>query len=607
MKYEILVNIIDRIRQEAPPRFSKKYYQGNDDIDSINASRSRAFIHLFLKVSFGILNFEEREHFITDGSYDGGIDGYYLDGDTKTIYLIQSKFRASQKNFEEKEISFDEILSMDIDRILDGEISDESGNEYNGKIKQLQREYAETPDVGRYRQKVIILANLKDIKPSNLKKLTGGYSADVFDFTSTYSKLVLPVISGTYFTASDISIPIDLSNKNAGAKISYTVKTRVSDCEITVLFVPTIEIAKIMKKYKNSILRYNPRSFLDLAGQAVNRSIRDTILNSDTNEFALFNNGITMLSDETYINEKIGQKNKAQLTVMNPQIINGGQTSYTLSQIYDENAENADNIFNGKEVLLKIITLIDNKSHSEKMQLIEEISNATNKQTPVITADRFSNEALHVQIQKVVFDRYGLLYERKRGEFYDGIKEGYIDSKIVIERNHLLRILYSANGVIRKGSQKKLFQSNKLDDINVDDVKSFDRFYIGYQALNAMLKGEKMPGQKAMKGIYGRVSAYVLMFEKCGIHIKDHDVMKNVKMLDAEWKLFLDDRCKNGSAGRRLTKDRITGETKAVFSEVRYYRSGAFERDVVDYFMKWQAVNGDTPTPASSPPQTPSH
>ena len=82
-----------------------------------------------------------------------------------------------------------------------------------------------------------------------------------------------------------------------------------------------------MYKYKNSILKYNPRSYLGLEGQKVNDSITDTVLSTTTNEFALYNNGITILSDETYINERIGQKNKAQLIIKNPQIINGGQTS----------------------------------------------------------------------------------------------------------------------------------------------------------------------------------------------------------------------------------------------------------------------------------------
>src|SRR5690606_34768141 len=112
--------------------------------------------------------------------------------------------------------------------------------------------------------------------------------------------------------------------KSSGSKISYTVSTKNSDCEITVLFVPTLELAKVMNKYRNSILKYNPRSYLDLEGKKVNSAIRETILSVQSNEFALFNNGITMLSDETFISDTVGPKNRAPLTIKTPQMINGG-------------------------------------------------------------------------------------------------------------------------------------------------------------------------------------------------------------------------------------------------------------------------------------------
>jgi len=264
------------------------------------------------------------------------------------------------------------------------------------------------------------------------------------------------VISGTFFNASDLNI--NLSNKNAGTKISYTVQTKKGDCEITVLFVPTLEIARIMHKYKNSILKYNPRSYLDFDGKKVNNAIRDTILKVNTNEFALFNNGITMLSDETFLNEKIGQKNKAQVTVLNPQIINGGQTSFTLSRIYQEHLNNdLEKIFQNKEVLLKIITLLDKKESVNKVELIEKISTATNQQTPVIGADRVSNEKIHLMLQELLFDRYGLFYERKRGEFSDGVFERYISHDQILERNLFFRIFYAANGSINKSRKKSYF------------------------------------------------------------------------------------------------------------------------------------------------------
>lgn len=351
-KYNVLVNILDKICDEAPVTF-KKYHPDKTDLEKTNQARGKAFIHLYLKVSFGLLEFDKREYFLTDGISDGGIDGYFINYENKTIYFIQSKFRTNEKNFENKDIELEEILVMDTSRILDGESSYENGVAYCSKIKQMQKEISKIDDIGRYRYKVILLANLDAmITPSKLKFLSGGLPVEVFNYERCYERLVFPSLSGTYFNASDLNININLSNKNSGVKISYSIHTEFKDCDITVLFVPTIEIAKILYKYKNSILKFNPRSYLEFEGRAVNNSIRDTILNKQTNEFALFNNGITMLSDETLLNEKIGQRDKAQLIVKNPQIINGGQTAYTLSKIFAENKEgDYEKIFENKEVL----------------------------------------------------------------------------------------------------------------------------------------------------------------------------------------------------------------------------------------------------------------
>ena len=210
---------------------------------------------------------------------------------------------------------------MDVARILDGHEEDESGMKYSGKILQLQREVRSLEDIARYKYKIVVLANIDKVVPAKLSRVVGGFPCEVMDFERCYQLLVFPVISGTFFNASDLVIHLDLSNKNAGSKISYTVDTRYGECDITALFVPTIEIAKTFHKYKNSILRYNPRSYLELEGAKVNEAIRNTVLQQGKNEFALYNNGITMLSDETNLNERIGQRNKAQLNVENPQIM----------------------------------------------------------------------------------------------------------------------------------------------------------------------------------------------------------------------------------------------------------------------------------------------
>ena len=585
-KYFALLNILDVIIKEADVAYSSKYNLLETDPEKINQARARAFIHLYLKVSFGLLEFRQREYFLTDGAYDGGVDGYYINKENKTIYFIQSKFRTTQKNFENKEISLDEILVMDINRILEGEDYDEHGNAYNGKIKQLKRDILNVEDIARYKYQVILLANLSGIQPSKLRNLTGGYLAEVINHEKCYSNLIFPVISGTFFNASDLNIHFDLSNKSAGSKISYTVQTKNSECEITVLFIPTIEIAKILLKYKNSILKYNPRSYLELEGQKVNSSIRQTIMQVTTNEFALYNNGITMISDETYINEKIGQKNKAQLTVKNPQIINGGQTSFTLSRIYEENIENADKIFENKEVLLKIITLVtpDGGSNdlAKKMELIEEVSTATNQQTPVNTADRFSNDSLHIEIQKMIFSRYGLLYERKRGEFGDGLHNGYIKADQVIERNLFFRIYNASNGRINKAVEKKLFLNSTFTIEMLDDGEKMNNFYFGYLCFKR-LYNYKNPSAKVEKNIYGMVYAMTRRFKPVTLDEYEESVLTNLGQFKEDWKQFVLTIRASNKGHLKTFIDQKTNSRVRFFSESKWYASHFFEDDVITY------------------------
>jgi hypothetical protein len=491
-KYATLLSILEQLRNEAPQE-NKRYYPAETDLEKLNQARARAFIHLFLKVKFGLLDFKEREKFVTDDANDGGIDAYYIDKELKKIYLIQSKFRNTENNFHDKEIALAELLSMDVDRIADGEQTDENGNEYNGKIKQLQRDLSEVTDIGRYKYEVVILANLKEKTPSKLKKLTGGFGAVVFDNERTYRELVFPVITGTFYNPSELTIYLSLSNKtSSSARISYKVLTEHKECEISILFVPTLEIAKTLHKFKNSVLRYNPRSYLELTNNTVNKEIASTITNVSTNEFALYNNGITMLSSGTEFSEKIGQKDKAQVIITQPQIINGGQTAFTLSRIYEENLNNGnlDELFGNKEVLLKVITFPDKEQddNRDQLNLIEAISKATNQQTPVEEADRRSNDRIQIEIQNAIFNSFGYFYERKRGEYADGIKAGYIQRSQVIDRELFLRLCKTCDmkpSEARRSSLKVLFQENNFIN-TLNDVRRHKEYFFAFRCSEAL-------------------------------------------------------------------------------------------------------------------------
>lgn len=602
-RYDTLVKILDELRKEAPIEY-KTYYPEDTNIEGLNKARSKAFIHLFLKGMYGIERFEDREHYITDGSYDGGIDAYYIDKESKEIVFVQSKFRINEKNFENKEIGYDELLSMDVDRVTEGEEIDEDGNSYNSKILKMQKEIQGVEDIGRYKYKVIILANLKEKRSKYIKKLTGGFSGDVFNFEKCYKELVFPVVSGCFFNAEEIRINLSLTNKEGNeGRIGYTVNTELSDCKILVTFVPLVEIAKILYRYKNSVLKYNPRCFLGLKNNQVNPQIANTVKNKSTNEFALFNNGITILSDDTQINSQVAKKDRAQLIITNPQIINGGQTAFTLSSLYEECIFNDNySIFNEKEVLVKIITFIADDQNNEnvedikqkKLKLIENLSHATNEQSVVSEMDRRSNEALLVNYQQNIYRDFGLFLNRKQGEFYEGINKKYISKKQIIDLSNFMRIAVSISGDAKKARQSSdivLFRENNFKQYFKNE-KDYKKYVYGYYCYQYLLEIEKQEenygmdkyGNALRYGKYAVINIVSRKFsEDLDITEYDRSVKEVIEQTLAKWIVFENQVIEKQSNKDYFYKYQEEDNIKTIYNFDGYYKGKTINKDLEEF------------------------
>lgn len=590
-KYDDLVNILDVLRNEAPKE-NKRYYPDPNDLEKVNQARSRAFIHLFLKVKFGMTEFTEREELITDGPSDGGIDGYFIDKNAKTLYFIQSKFRTTDANFKNKEIALEELLAMDITRVMQGENEDENANQYNGKIQGLIRYINEISDMPNWNTKVVLLANVKQTLYPKLKRLTGGYAVDVYSHDRVYAELVFPIVSGTYFNIRELKISISVDKNSSGHRIQYYPKTKYGECTVNALYVPTLEMARILSKYKNSILKFNPRSYLELQKGSVNAKIANSIENIETNEFALFNNGITMLSDETRYSDTVGKRNTAEVLVTNPQIINGGQTAYTLSILYERHQkDNTLSIFDEKEVLLKIISFNESEgSVSDKLKLIEDISIATNQQSAVNEADRRANDKVQVRLQNLIFTDFGLYYERKRGEFGDGIRRKYIDRKKIIDREQFLRICLAVEDdpvSARSKSMKRLFEKRVFDTILPDDL-DYRRCMYAYLAF------ERIPNFRSTSSNVKNLARYAIacvVSHRYHEHINPSDFKESIdreltdiisRWEDFEKSIRLDDT--NKKYYFREVYDQATGEKTIEMNWGAYYKGRTLNNDLKRYF-----------------------
>jgi hypothetical protein len=250
-----------------------------------------------------------------------------------------------------------------------------------------------------------------------------------------------------------------------------------------------------MQTYKNSILKFNPRSFLELKNNPVNREIEASIRNVKSNEFALFNNGITIIADGTSISSDTAKQGTAQVVLRNPQLVNGAQTAYTLGRIYEECAKTKDfKVFKGKEVLLKIITFVGIRKASggdARLSLVSDISKASNAQTKVEESDRRSNDPVQLKLQQALFEQYGLYYERKRGEFSDGIHYGYLPPALVLKREKLVRVSlacdYRANET--RSSISKFFNETVFSTLL--RVADAGKYAYGYEVLDLLERRRK--------------------------------------------------------------------------------------------------------------------
>lgn len=133
----------------------------------------------------------------------------------------------------------------------------------------------------------------------------------------------------------------------------------------------------------------------------VNSSISDTLHHSDSNDFWWLNNGVTVLASEaTLINNR-------ELQIVNPEIVNGLQTSMEIYNYYSENKEALEN--ETRSILLRIIVP---ESEASRDQIIF----ATNNQTNIPKSTLRVTDPIHLQIE-MYFKNRGLFYDRRKNYY----------------------------------------------------------------------------------------------------------------------------------------------------------------------------------------------
>lgn len=193
--------------------------------------------------------------------------------------------------------------------------------------------------------------------------------------------------------------------------LSANVASESTDCVSYLCTIPGNVIADLYDDYKSRLLEGNVRSFLGKRG--VNKEIRNTVLN-EPDRFFVYNNGLSATATDAII------RDGKLIYVKDLQIVNGGQTTATLSSARRTNGADLSKI----SVLMKLTKVNPDVAAA----IVPLISKSANSQNKINAADFFSTHEYHVRLEQISRRKFApakdgaqhethWFYERARGQY----------------------------------------------------------------------------------------------------------------------------------------------------------------------------------------------
>ncbi len=310
------------------------------------------------------------------------VDGYCYDDEFKDFILVLSFFK------DEPDPAKARVTNTDITREMKKVTSffEKCLNGVHEKIEISNEAYDlakliyDCRDDIRNVKFVLITDGVAPKKSSEVEELDG---IDV-------SRTVWDVERTCYFyrTGEREKISIGFS-EYCGGPLRCVVQEEDNQIYTTYLgFIPGKALADMYALWGIKMLDMNVRVFLSARG-GVNSGIRKTIIDSPE-MFCAYNNGITVFARDVTLTED----GTGLVSANDFQIVNGGQTTASLYHTRKKDRADLDKI----NVQMKLTVIHDETQIDHLVPLISQFSNTQNK---VQTADLAANEAPHPEIQAV--------------------------------------------------------------------------------------------------------------------------------------------------------------------------------------------------------------
>lgn len=325
------------------------------------------------------------------------IDGYSIDPSDKSLILFQSDFRNTEDagNITQTDIetSCKRMIGF-LSCAVDGKLANycDESNEYVKIAEDLKRRFAiqyvnDGEDESIEKIKLIVFTNAS--MSSKIKNLADG------EFLGRKVERTIWSIERLFeLDSSGLDREaVEIVAEDFGLKGIPCLKAELSDgldYDAYLAIMPGRFLSDIYYKYGSRLLEGNVRAFLSNRGK-INQGIRRTILTEPT-KFFTYNNGIACTAESV----ELGRNDDGVMitSITDLQIINGGQTTASLTSAFLKDRSNLDNIF----VPVKITVI---RAKDEYDDMVSKISKYANSQNKVTDADFFSNHPFHVEFERL--------------------------------------------------------------------------------------------------------------------------------------------------------------------------------------------------------------
>lgn len=340
--------------------------------------------------------------FVTDHSSDHKCDLVFFDDDYSKLIIVQSYFSPNGSMQEEANGNKASDMVVASSWLLDGNIettTDKLGNialEARDRIRSGDIENIELWYVHNFRESENVQHYLNEAKRNTDSILREVFKRDDVNVRSLeigrtqlekdYERLQSSILISDE-TEFEIVGGFELSNHSLWK--SFVTSINLND------------LRTFWKKYEIDLLTPNIRNFLGIrrSQNNINYGIQKT-LSTDSENFAIYNNGITILVNDYKVN-----KNRSRIKISGAGIVNGGQTTGSVGT--------SDSIFNeNSQVIVRFIKSSDSN-------ILDSIIKFNNTQNVVKPADFRSNDEIQKELRKQFETIYG-----EKNVIYNGARRG---------------------------------------------------------------------------------------------------------------------------------------------------------------------------------------